>query len=50
MKVVNTSAKRTPIWTLKGVLSSISAPKLGSIAIKAVLGASRIDPSHVNER
>jgi acetyl-CoA C-acetyltransferase len=48
MKVVNNSAKRTPIRTLNGVLSSISAPKLGSIAIKAVLDASRIDPSHVD--
>jgi len=48
MKVVNTSAKRTPIRTLNVVLSSISAPKLGSIAIKAVLDASRIDPSHVD--
>ena len=49
MKVVNTSAKRTPIRTLNGVLSSINAPKLGSIAIKAVLEDSLINPSQVDE-
>jgi acetyl-CoA C-acetyltransferase len=49
MKVVITSAKRTPIGTLNGGLSSLSAPKLGSIAIKAVLEDSRIDPSYVDE-
>ena len=49
MKVVITSAKRTPIGILNGGLSSLSAPKLGSIAIKAVLDDSRIDPSLVDE-
>jgi acetyl-CoA C-acetyltransferase len=49
MKVVITSAKRTPIGTLNGVLSSLSAPKLGSIAIKAVLDDSLINPSLVDE-
>ena len=49
MKVVITSAKRTPIGILNGGLSSLSAPKLGSIAIKAVLDDSRIDPSKVDE-
>jgi acetyl-CoA C-acetyltransferase len=49
MKVVITSAKRTPIGTLNGGLSSLSAPKLGSIAIKAVLDDSLINPSHIDE-
>ena len=49
MKIVNTSTKRIPIRTLNGVLPSIRAPKLGSIAIKAVLEVSRTGPSHVDE-
>ena len=49
MKIVNTSTKRIFIRTLNGVLSSISTPKLGSIAIKAVLDDSRIYLSHVDE-
>jgi Acetyl-CoA acetyltransferase len=49
MKVVNTSAKRTPIRTLNGVLSSLSVPKLGSIANEAILDDSGIDPSIVDE-
>jgi acetyl-CoA C-acetyltransferase len=49
MKVVITSAKRTPIGTLNGNLSSLSAPKLGSIAIKGVLDESQIDLSLINE-
>ena len=48
-KVVITSAKRTPIGALSGSLSSISAAKLGSIAIKGVLEDSKIDPSKVDE-
>jgi acetyl-CoA C-acetyltransferase len=49
MKVVITSAKRTPIGTFNGSLSLISAPKLGSIAIKGVLDESGLDPSKVDE-
>jgi acetyl-CoA C-acetyltransferase len=48
-KVVITSAKRTPIGALSGSLSSLSAAKLGSIAIKGVLEDSKIDPSKVDE-
>ncbi len=48
-KVVITSAKRTPIGSLSGSLSSISAAQLGSIAIKGVLEDSKIDPSKVDE-
>ncbi len=48
-KVVITSAKRTPIGALSGSLSSLSAAKLGSIAIKGVIEDSKIDPSEVDE-
>ncbi|RKY94664.1 MAG: acetyl-CoA C-acetyltransferase [Ignavibacteriae bacterium] len=48
-KVVITSAKRTPIGALSGSLSSLSAAKLGSIAIKGVLEDSKIDPLKVDE-
>ena len=49
MKVVIISAKRTPIGILNGALSSLNAPKLGSIPIKAVMDDSMITPSLVDE-
>jgi acetyl-CoA C-acetyltransferase len=49
MKVVITSAKRTPIGAFGGSLSSLSAAKLGSLAIKSILDDSGIDPLLVNE-
>jgi acetyl-CoA C-acetyltransferase len=48
-KVVITEAKRTPIGSFGGSLSSLSAPNLGSIAIKAVLDASKIDANLIDE-
>ena len=36
--IVITAAKRTPIGSFQGALSAISAPRLGSIAIKTALG------------
>jgi acetyl-CoA C-acetyltransferase len=48
-KVVITNAKRTPIGSFNGVLSSFSAAQLGSIAIKAVLDESGIDKNLVDE-
>jgi acetyl-CoA C-acetyltransferase len=48
-KVIITEAKRTPIGSFGGSLSSVSAPKLGSIAIKAVLDSSKIDFNLVDE-
>ncbi len=48
-KVVITNAKRTPIGSFMGSLSSLSASKLGSIAIKAVLDESKIEYSLINE-
>ncbi len=48
-KVVITTAKRTPIGSFGGTLSSFSASKLGSIAIKEVLNKSGIDANKVDE-
>ncbi len=48
-KVVITNAKRTPIGSLSGSLSSLSAGKLGSIAIKAIVDESGIDPKLIDE-
>ena len=43
------SAKRTPIGSFGGVLSSIPAPKLGTIAIKEALLAAGLSPDRVDE-
>ena len=48
-KVVITSAKRTAIGSFAGSLSSLSAAKLGSIAIKGVLDDSKILPELIDE-
>ena len=48
-KVVITNAKRTPIGSFNGSLSSFSAAQLGSFAIKAVLEDSKIDKNIVDE-
>jgi acetyl-CoA C-acetyltransferase len=48
-KVVITAAKRTPIGSFGGALSSLSAAELGSIAIKAILTESGLDPALVDE-
>jgi len=48
-KVVITEAKRTPIGSLSGSLSSFTAAQLGSAAIKAVLENSNIDKNLIDE-
>lgn len=48
-KVVIVAAKRTPVGSFNGALSSLSAGKLGSIAIKAVVEDSKIDVNLVDE-
>lgn len=48
-KVVITNAKRTPIGSFNGFLSSISAPRLGSLVIKAILTESKLNPELVDE-
>lgn len=48
-KVVIVSAKRTPIGSFGGNLASLSASKLGSIAIKSVIDESGIDIKLIDE-
>ena len=48
-EVVIVSAVRTPIGSFMGALSQISAPKLGSIAIKGALEAIGLAPTEVGE-
>ena len=48
-EVVIVSAKRTPIGSFNGVLSSLSAPRLGSIAIKGALNNINLDASEIDE-
>jgi acetyl-CoA C-acetyltransferase len=48
-KVVITTAKRTPIGSFNGSLSSLSAAKLGSISIKGVIKESGIDVNLIDE-
>ena len=43
------AAKRTPVGAFQGNLSSVLAPKLGAIAIKAVVEETGIDKSQINE-
>ncbi len=48
-KAVITHARRTPVGSLGGSLSSFTAPQLGSFAIKAILEQSQIDLNLVDE-
>lgn len=48
-EVVIVSAARTPIGSFLGGLSTVPAPKLGSIAIKGALDKINLDPELVNE-
>ena len=48
-EVVIVSAVRTPMGSFMGSLSSISAPKLGSIAIKGAIEKSGIKPNDIQE-
>ena len=48
-KVVIVSAVRTPIGSFMGSLSSLSATKLGSVAIKGALDKINLDPTLVQE-
>ncbi len=48
-KVVIASAARTPVGSFQGVFSQMSAPKLGSIAIKEALKRAKVDGAHVDE-
>lgn len=48
-RVVIVSAVRTPIGSFMGGLSTISAPKLGAVAIKGALDRIKLDPNLVDE-
>jgi acetyl-CoA C-acetyltransferase len=48
-EVVIVSAKRTPIGAFQGVFAPVSAPQLGSAAIKAAVESSGIKPGDIEE-
>lgn len=48
-EVVIVAAKRTPVGSFQGSLASLSAPELGSIAIRGALESVKLSPEHVNE-
>lgn len=48
-EVVILAAKRTPIGSFMGALSSVSAPKLGSVAASAALEAAGVKPEQIQE-
>lgn len=47
--VVIVAAARTPIGAFQGSLASVTAPKLGAVAIKAALERAGVSPSAVDE-
>ncbi len=47
--VVLVSAKRTPIGSFQGALSSVSATKLGATVIKSIMDETKLDPQSVDE-
>ena len=48
-QVVVVSAVRTPVGTFQGALSSLSAPKLGALAISEALRRANVAPGDVSE-
>jgi acetyl-CoA C-acetyltransferase len=48
-QVVIVSAARTPIGSFGGALSSVSAPKLGAVAIKEALARAKVDGKDVQQ-
>ena len=47
--VVILSARRTPVGAFQGALTSLTAPQLGSVAIKAALASAKMPASEVDE-
>ena len=47
--IVIVSAKRTPVGSFQGCLSSISAPELGSIVIKSIIDETGIETDIIDE-
>jgi acetyl-CoA C-acetyltransferase len=48
-EIVILGGARTPIGSFLGTLSSIPAPKLGSVAIKCALESSRVSPEQIQQ-
>lgn len=48
-EVVIAAIKRTPIGSFQGVLSGVSSPQLGAVAIRGALDAAGVAPSEVQE-
>ncbi|WP_121365528.1 acetyl-CoA C-acyltransferase [Flavobacterium limicola] len=48
-RVVIVSAVRTPIGSFMGGLSTVTAPKLGAVAIKGALDKIKLDPNLIDE-
>ncbi|MEE8479379.1 MAG: thiolase family protein, partial [Candidatus Neomarinimicrobiota bacterium] len=48
-EVVVVSAKRTPVGSFQGILSTVPATKLGSIVIKSILDETKIDLNEIDE-
>ncbi|OFZ32017.1 MAG: acetyl-CoA acetyltransferase [Bdellovibrionales bacterium RIFCSPHIGHO2_01_FULL_40_29] len=48
-KVVIVAATRTPVGSFQGSLSSVAAPKLGSIAIRSLLEKAHVSPADIHE-
>ncbi|HEY8279109.1 MAG TPA: acetyl-CoA C-acetyltransferase [Bdellovibrionota bacterium] len=48
-EVVILSAARTPVGSFLGALSSVPAPRLGAVAIKAALERAKVDPKCVDQ-
>ncbi len=48
-EVVLIAAGRTPVGSFQGALSSLSAPRLGALAIKGVVDRAGINPEQVDE-
>lgn len=47
--VVIVGLARTPMGAFQGAFSSVTAPQLGSAAIKAAMGEAKVDPAHVDQ-
>src|SRR6478735_8204022 len=47
--VVIVAAARTPLGSFQGALSSLTAPKLGAVAIEAALKRAGVSPDAVSE-
>ena len=48
-KIVIVSAQRTPVGSFQGQLSTLPAPRLGAIAIKAALEKANVKPNEIDE-